>query len=216
MRLVVISDTHTFEDEVTIPDGDVLIHAGDATISGTVDEVLLFAEWLRSQPHRHKIFVAGNHDWLFQRQPELARSLLHNVAHYLEDSELVIEGVRFYGSPWQPTFGNWAFNVNRGRAITRKWDLIQPCDVLITHGPPWGVLDTVLPNSRHLGCEELGEAVGRVRPRLHVFGHIHGGYGEYVAAGTRFVNASICDEAYRPINAPVVVELSAHSRANAA
>ncbi|HEX7333425.1 MAG TPA: metallophosphatase domain-containing protein [Pyrinomonadaceae bacterium] len=208
MKIVCISDTHTFESQITVPDGDVLIHAGDATITGTPQEVAAFGKWLDSQPHKHKIFIAGNHDWLFERNPEQARYLIQFAGvHYLQDSSVEIDGIRFYGSPWQPRFGDWAFNVNRGRAIRQKWDLIEPCDVLITHGPPWGVLDTVLPNSKHLGCEELGEAVGRVRPRVHVYGHIHGGAGQYIAGGTRFINASICNEAYQITNAPIVFEV---------
>lgn len=210
MRIVVISDTHTFEDRIFVPDGDVLIHAGDATITGTPEEVLRFGLWFERQPHKYKIFIAGNHDWLFQTNSEQARYLIQfEGVHYLQDSGIPIEGVRFYGSPWQPRFGDWAFNLDRGEDIKRKWDLISSCDVLITHGPPWGVLDTVLPNSQHLGCEDLREAVRRVRPKVHVFGHIHGGYGEYVANGTRFINASICDEAYRTSNAPIVFDLDA-------
>lgn len=213
VKIVAISDTHTFENQIAIPDGDVLIHAGDATITGTPAEIAAFGKWLDAQPHKHKIFIAGNHDWLFERNPEQARYLTQfDRVHYLQDSAIDIEGIRFYGSPWQPRFGDWAFNVNRGRAISVKWNLIGPCDVLITHGPPWGVLDTVLPGSKHLGCEQLGEAVGRVRPRVHIFGHIHGGYGEYVAAGTRFINASICDEAYQTTNAPIVFELEREAR----
>lgn len=209
MRIVCISDTHTFESEIVIPDGDVLIHAGDATITGTPFEVSQFALWLKRQPHKYKIFIAGNHDWLFEKDRQAAQSAIESAgAIYLQDKLVTLDGVRFYGSPWQPRFGDWAFNVNRGRAIRQKWDLIEPCDVLITHGPPWGVLDTVLPNSKHLGCEELGEAVGRIRPGTHVFGHIHGGYGEYVARnGTRFINASICNESYQPVNAPMVFEI---------
>lgn len=208
MRIVAISDTHTFESGIAIPDGDVLIHAGDATIDGKPQEIAAFGKWFDGQPHAYKIFVAGNHDWLFQRNREQAEYLIRfpNV-FYLQDSLVEIEGVRFYGSPWQPRFGDWAFNVARGEAIKKKWDRMKCCDVLITHGPPWGILDTVCPNSQHLGCEDLREAVRRVGPRVHVFGHIHGGYGEYVADGTRFVNASICDEAYRTSNAPMVLDL---------
>jgi len=208
MRVVAISDTHTFEDRITVPDGDVLIHAGDATITGTVAEVSAFGAWLESQPHKHKIVIAGNHDWLFERDNAHARLLIEPWAHYLQDSMVEITGVRFYGSPWQPRFQDWAFNVNRGRAIAWKWRLIPKCDVLITHGPPWGVLDQVIDGALHLGCEELGHAVGRVKPRVHVFGHIHGGYGERRAPnGIHFINASICDEAYNPVNAPIVFEI---------
>lgn len=209
MKIVAISDTHTFEDRITIPDGDMLIHAGDFTISGTFEEVKQFALWLEKQPHKHKIVVAGNHDWLFQKDPHLARSLIHGIGHayYLQDGHVEIEGIRFYGSPWQPRFGDWAFNLDRGEQIRRKWDLIKPCDVLITHGPPWGIQDYILPNSQHLGCEDLRDAVKRVKPKVHIFGHIHGGYGEYFSGRTRFVNASICDEAYQTSNAPIVFDL---------
>jgi len=209
VRVVAISDTHTFEDRIAVPDGDVLIHAGDATISGDYFEVATFAEWFQSQPHRHKIFVAGNHDWLFDfsRSPELAEPLITDFGHYLKDSMVEIEGVKFYGSPWQPRFCDWAFNMDRGAAIRRYWDRIPPCDVLITHGPPWGILDYVKLGEPHLGCEELLKAVGRTKPRFHVFGHIHGGYGEWQLNGTRFINASICDESYSPVNHPIVFEI---------
>lgn len=209
MRVVAISDTHTFERHLAVPDGDVLIHAGDFTISGDVFEVSEFAEWLEKQPHKHKIIVAGNHDWLFERSPHLAHPIIKSIprAYYVQDNLIEIESVTFYGAPWQPRFCDWAFNVDRGEAIKRYWDRIPPCDVLITHGPPWGVLDYVKLGEPHLGCEELLKAVGRTKPRFHVFGHIHGGYGEWQINGTRFINASICDEAYQPINAPIVFDV---------
>jgi Icc-related predicted phosphoesterase len=208
MKVVVISDTHTFEGAITIPDGDVLIHAGDATIAGTPQEVSAFGKWLDGQPHKHKIAIAGNHDWLFEKNPEQARYLIQfEGVHYLQDSSIEIDGVKFYGSPWQPWFNDWAFNLPRGVEIKHKWNLIPKCDVLITHGPPWGTLDTVRPNSQHLGCEDLAEAVRRTRPKIHIFGHIHGGYGQHETRHTRFINASICDEAYHPVNAPIVFEL---------
>ena len=216
MKIVAVSDTHTFEKDIVIPDGDVLIHAGDATIAGTYDEVKTFANWLHSQPHKHKIFVAGNHDWLFQREPSIARSLFVGVAHYLQDSSVEIEGVKFYGSPWQPEFCNWAFNLPRGLPLAKKWDLIpRDTDVLITHGPPYSVLDQSHPKGEELGCGELLNAVVWVRPQVHVFGHIHGGYGTH-KDGTLFVNASICDEAYHPVNAPIVFEVKAKQKAQAA
>jgi Icc-related predicted phosphoesterase len=207
MRIVAISDTHTFEHQIVVPDGDVLIHSVDSTITGTPEEVMAFGLWLDSQPHKHKIFVAGNHDWLFERDPEQARYLIQfDGVHYLQDSSIEIDGIKFYGSPWQPRFGDWAFNVDRGEAIKQKWDQIPKCDVLITHGPPWGALDYVQIGQEHLGCEELLKAVGRVRPKLHIFGHIHGGYGKATISGIQFVNASICDEAYRSSNAPIVID----------
>jgi Icc-related predicted phosphoesterase len=102
---------------------------------------------------------------------------------------------------------DWAFNLQRGPALREKWALIpEGTDVLITHGPPFGILDWTARGER-VGCEDLLEAVRRVKPRLHVFGHIHEGYGEHEQDGTRFVNASICTEAYQPTNAPIVVDV---------
>lgn len=208
MKIVAISDTHTFEDQIVVPEGDVLIHAGDATIEGSIAEVARFAEWFQSQPHEHKIFVAGNHDWLFQTQRALARSMIEDFAYYLEDSLVEIEGVTFYGSPWQPEFCNWAFNVRRGQDIARKWNMIpEGVDVLITHGPPYGIRDWAIEGGEHLGCEELLKRVERIKPRFHVFGHIHGGAGGTTRNGTLFYNVSICDESYAPVNAAATLEL---------
>lgn len=191
---------------VKVPSGDVLIHAGDATFQGRYEEIAAFAHWFLGLPHEHKIFVPGNHDWAFQLAPENAVAFLPGV-HVLNDSGLEIDGVKFWGSPWQPEFMGWAFNLPRGAELKAKWDLIpDDTDVLITHGPPQGIADFVARGER-VGCEELREALVRVQPRLHVFGHIHGGYGRYDMGGTTFVNASVCDEGYRPLNAPIVVRL---------
>lgn len=216
MRIVCLSDTHNRHGALDVPDGDVLLHAGDATMRGDPEELRAFDAWLARQPHRHKLVVAGNHDWLFEKDAALARSLLAH-ATYLQDSGIEIAGLRFWGSPWQPWFLDWAFNLERGADLAAKWELIpEGTDVLVTHGPPYGVRDHVPPRSRgtsldgngeHVGCEALLAALERVRPRLHVFGHIHEGYGQERRDGTLFVNASNCDRAYRPINAPIVVDL---------
>lgn len=213
MRIVCISDTHGRHDLIEVPSGDILIHAGDATMSGRVDEIARFNHWLGQLPHPHKLLIAGNHDWLFEREPALAESLISNAV-YLRDSAVRVEGLKFYGSPWQPRFMDWAFNLARGPELKSKWDLIpEDTDVLITHGPPHGLLDLV-PREltcahERTGCEELLLAVERIKPRLHVFGHIHEGYGVARRASTTFVNACICDAAYRPINEPITISLSA-------
>jgi Icc-related predicted phosphoesterase len=125
---------------------------------------------------------------------------------YLEDQFLEVDGVRIWGSPWQPTFCNHAFNLDRGVAIRAKWDLIpEDLDILVTHGPPRGVLDRV--GREHVGCADLAEVVTARRPRLHVFGHIHTGYGTAERNGTLFVNAAICKAHDNPANAPIVVDL---------
>ncbi|MFM7203120.1 MAG: metallophosphatase domain-containing protein [Myxococcota bacterium] len=207
MKIVCISDTHNQHQGIEVPPGDVLIHAGDLTGRGRTYEVEDAVTWLLDQPHRHKILVAGNHDWLFQRQPELARALVAEL-HYLEDSGCELEGLHFWGSPWQPWFCDWAFNLKTRQELHDRWKLIPShTDVLITHGPPFGIMDKV-EHSKSVGCEALLETVERIEPRLHVFGHIHEGHGQQQRGRTLFVNASICDEAYRPVLKPIVVELS--------
>jgi predicted phosphohydrolase len=213
MRLVLISDTHTHRG-ISLPEGDVLVHAGDATGTGTSEEVEDFLKWFASQPHPHKIFIAGNHDWLFQRWPDVGSMMLaeYPTITYLQDSGIEIDGLRFWGSPWQPWFMDWAFNLPRkGERLRQVWNQIPlGTDVLITHGPPHGILDTVR-GQEHLGCEELRIRLATVKPRIHVFGYIHGGYGVAQSSTTIYVNASTCDEAYRPVHRPIVVEVSAGS-----
>lgn len=205
LRLVVISDTHGLHDRLEIPPGDVLIHGGDLTSRGDLHEVRAFAAFLARLDHPHKLIIAGNHDFCFERQPAAARELLRH-ATYLQDDAAEIEGVRFYGSPWQPWFYDWAFNLERGAEIRAKWQLI-PADteVLITHGPPLGHGDVTV-RGEAVGCADLLERVREVKPRYHLFGHIHEAYGTSEDGATTFINASNCDFRYRPVNPPVVID----------
>lgn len=207
MRIVCLSDTHCKQGLVNVPDGDVLVHAGDFTNTGSLLEVELFGLWLQGLPHRHKVVIAGNHDWAFQRQPARARHALSGC-HYLQDSGVEIDGVKFWGAPWQPWFYDWAFNLSRGAALREKWALIpEGTHVVITHGPPHGRGDLV-PRGERVGCEDLAARLCAIKPRLHVSGHIHNGYGVVESPeGIIYANASICDEQYRPVNAPIVVDL---------
>lgn len=206
MRIVCVSDTHGRGREISVPNGDVLVHAGDLTGTGTLAQIAKEAAWLRSLPHPAKIVIAGNHDFGFQHEPGPARAAMEGLV-YLEDEEAAVAGLRVWGSPWQPWFHDWAFNLDRGAPIRAKWDLVPSgVDVLVTHGPPQGVLDRTT-DGHVVGCEELLVAVARVRPRLHVFGHIHEAYGALERDGTRFVNASTCDARYRPVHRPVVIDL---------
>jgi Icc-related predicted phosphoesterase len=214
MRIVCISDTHNCNGQIDVPDGDLLIHSGDATITGTVEEIKLFNVWFASLPHKHKIFVAGNHDWLFERNNDLARTLLDTKIVYLQDSECEIDGLKIYGSPWQPRFYDWAFNLMRGPELAEKWKLIpNDHDILITHGPPNGILDEVLREwgIDYTGCEELRKRIEEIaefgRLKLHVFGHIHCGYGTREEFGVTFINASNCDEQYHPTQPPIVIDI---------
>lgn len=210
MRFVVTSDTHTLHDRVGVPDGDVLLHAGDFTGRGLIPEVGAFNEWLGKQPHKHRVLIAGNHDFIFEEQPRLAREMLTNCTAYLLDSEVVIEGVRIYGSPYQPRFFDWAFNLDRGRQIKAKWDLIpEGIDILMTHGPPLGHGD-LTSRGEHVGCADLLDAIRRIKPKYHVFGHIHEGYGVTHEGLTTCINASaLGDRAQtgRVINPPLVFDL---------
>ena len=201
-------------NEIDVPDGDILIHSGDATITGTVEEVMRFNRWFSGHPHQYKIFVAGNHDWLFERDNALARSLVDRSIAYLQDSAVEIDGMKIYGSPWQPRFYDWAFNLDRGYELAAKWGRIpDDTDILITHGPPYGILDLVAHPGwdENTGCEELRKRVEQIAKRgilkLHAFGHIHCGYGLHEEFGVRFLNASNCDEQYKPTQPPIVIDI---------
>lgn len=221
MKIVCISDTH-LQHKFDVPEGDVLIHSGDATFEGTELEITKFFNWFNSLPHRTKIFVPGNHDWLFQTNETVARSLnLSPTTHILIDqSHLLLDeskSFKVYGSPWQPEFCGWAFNLSRmNDELKDKWAQIpDDTEILVTHGPPKGVLDSV-PGRPGLGCFDLRERiVGLEKLKLHVFGHIHYSAGKDVLIypngpdmrSVLFVNAAIVDESYRARNIPIVVEL---------
>jgi predicted phosphodiesterase len=206
MKFVVISDTHNNHKHMDIPEGDVLIHAGDFTSHGSADDIVRFNTFLGTFPHKYKILIAGNHDLLFEKDPKLAQSLLTNCL-YLQDSAVVIEGIKIYGSPWQPWFYDWAFNLQRGAPLKAKWDMIpDDVDILITHGPPHGHGDKTT-GGEYAGCEELLQALHRVQPKYHLFGHIHEGYSQTKEGPTICINASTCNFSYSPINPPIVFEL---------
>lgn len=208
MRVVLLSDTH-LRHWFNVPDGDVLIHAGDATMRGTMLETQEFCKWFESLPHKVKVFVPGNHDFAFQDKFEEAFKLLPLNCTYLEDSGGLIGGLNIWGSPWNPEFHNWAFQEPRGKALAEHWAKIPTrLDILITHSPPFGIGDEVRPPENNAGCRDMLAAIKRVRPKVHVFGHIHGSYGLYPREHTLHINASICNEAYEPVNAPVTLNLA--------
>ncbi len=237
MRIVCISDTHSLHDLMThpIPKGDVLIHSGDISNKGGEKDVTNFIHWFGTiEGFDMKIFIAGNHDFCFERINEphhkgdydwlnklMSReNLFDKNVVYLEDNETTIESVEFsrpikiYGSPWQPNFYDWAFNLPRmGDEIKSKWDMIpEDTDVLITHGPPHEIRDFVSnwrQGDMNVGCEILRHQLeNRIKPSLHVFGHIHGAYGAALIKDTLYVNASTCTESYQPSNKPIIVDLN--------
>jgi len=212
VRIAIISDTHLRHRKypIDVPECDLLIHCGDAMIEGTAAEVRMFASWFEALKAKYKVFVAGNHDWLFEKDNALARSLLPKGVIYLQDSQIEIEGLKIYGSPWQPEFCEWAFNLKRGWPLRKQWELIPAgIDILITHGPPLGILDFSKFGDEHVGCADLRQELQRIKPKVHCFGHIHGDYGTATWANTLFVNASLCDEAYVANHPPILIEMEA-------
>lgn len=199
-----VADTHLFHDGLVVPEGDVFVHAGDLCRGGNLAELRTVASWIAELPHRHKVIVAGNHDWAFVREPAAARAMFRG-AHYLEDAEVEVEGLRFYGAPWQPEFCDWAFNLPRGPALDAVWAKIpHGIDVLITHGPPEGIGDRVSV-ARRTGCADLRRRIAELEPRLHLFGHIHEDGGVWRTGATTFANVTTreCD---RP---PTVIDVDA-------
>ena len=210
MRFVLISDTHL--QEPVLPKGEVLIHAGDLTASGSRRETERAMRWLGNVARNFEwvVFVGGNHDFFFYHLShemgvnavrEFVRPYGENII-YLEDELTTVAGARIYGSPAQPEFCDWAWNYRRGAEIGAVWDRIpENVDLLITHGPPFHVLDWV--GKERVGCQDLRDALDRVQPKVHVFGHIHAGHGkaQTYTAGNRIAttcyNAAVVDESYK-------------------
>jgi Icc-related predicted phosphoesterase len=221
-KITLISDTHGKHTQLTkdLPGGDILIHAGDFMNSGYYKtEAIEFFNWFDAiNKYDTKIFIAGNHDRLMEDDPSWAQGYLtgYKTIDYLQDEEIGIyhddlngehseDNIHIYGSPWQPEFYNWAFNLPRNSDIMKeKWDAIpNNTDILVTHGPAFGFLD--LPGFGtpiNVGCEMLRYRIDELRPKIHVFGHIHGSYGYYYNGHTHFFNASVLNERYAYANLP--------------
>ena len=213
MKMTFISDTHGKHEYLTskaynniLGSGDVLVHAGDCTNVGKVGEIKDFLNWFSNTDYTHKIFIAGNHDFGFELVHDIAPEYKEKGVHYLFDSEVVIDGVKFYGSPWQPEFYDWAFNLPRGEKLAEKWALIpNDTDILITHGPAYQMLDWTL-NNQLVGCQDLFNRTMTVKPKIHVCGHIHCAYGQKYFNDVEFLNASVLNERYQHENKPIKLE----------
>lgn len=214
LTLALMSDTHMRHGMLTgslaVPPCDVLIHAGDFSARGTWGELEDFAEWLGRQPARRKLVVAGNHDAQCEEDAARARATFAAAGvDYLCDEGLEVEGLRVWGSPWTPTFNRWSF-MKDAHLLKAHFEAIpEGLDVLVTHGPPRGVGDMTLRGAT-AGCDALRARVVRVRPRLHVFGHIHEGSGTHRVEGvsTVFVNAACAPFAGRAARPPVLAHLA--------
>lgn len=202
----VISDTHSTHRRLRIPDGvDMVIHSGDSTNYYNYTDNLLefhdFKDWFLELPIKYKVIIAGNHDaWAMKRYN--IEDLKDNGIIYLEHEYTSIEDRVIFGSPYTPTFGNWYFMKDRG-TISRSWEALGTnIDVLITHGPPKGVLD--LTENRDYTFEQCGDSallkkVITIKPKFHVFGHIHDfkscrNNGILVQDDITFINASAVED----------------------
>lgn len=221
MKITFISDTHAKHNQVTssLPGGDVLIHAGDISNKGHRTEIQDFIKWFSTiENYTHKIFIAGNHDFGCQDEVLAVQELLrlNPGSEYLYDDMFLIgdesadydDMVKVWGSPWQPEFYNWAFNLPRqGAELKEVWNMIpSDVDILITHGPPYGHLDYVAYSKQNVGCELLRDRIDLIKPKIHVFGHIHSSYGYKFDGTTHFFNAAVLDERYDFTQKPLSVE----------
>jgi Icc-related predicted phosphoesterase len=216
-RITFISDTHTKHDKVNgfLTGGDILVHSGDLTGRGYITEIENFMKWYDNiNNYDTKVFIAGNHDFGFENDNEKVKGLLtgYKTIEYLQDDLLMVGEdydtmIKIWGTPWQPEFHNWAFNLPRGEKLKEKWDMIPVnTDILITHGPPFGKLDYVPYDSVNVGCEELMKRVEEIKPKIHVFGHIHEGYGYVFDGNTHFINAAVLNGRYEFRNKPITVD----------
>lgn len=219
MKILCISDTHSLHNKIPkewfVP-ADIIIHSGDVTNIGELREIEDFCRWFDSLDYKYKIFTAGNHDWGFQRREKEVADIIANYPSitYLKDSSIIVDGVKIYCSPWQPFFYNWAFNLQRGKEIQEKWDLIElDSSIVVTHGPVHGLLDMV-PNGEFVGCKDLlNTLVTKLDDTiLHICGHIHCGYGYTYKYGKTFVNASTVNEMYMVTNKPILIDFDKETK----
>ena len=229
MQITIISDTHGLHDRIKSLNksfinevdgvGKMIIHAGDITEDGSEAEVRDFLRWFAKLPHQYKLFIGGNHD-LFLEQSKLVTigKLIPKGVYYLNNSGLIVKGIRIWGSPVTPYFLGMAFNKKRGAEIKKVWDKMPSLtDILITHGAPAGIMDGGFGGFGGFGCEDLLE---RVKPQYHLFGHAHGQSGNSKVGETTFINAAMVDSPdplevinYKIIAEPIVFEYEPKKKA---
>ena len=211
MKVICISDTHCKHGFIpNLPEGDMIICAGDISSRGYPWEIENFLYWFNSLDYKYKILIAGNHDFYFESNKKEAKKMLkkYPTVIYLENSQKIIEGIKIYGSPVQPTFFNWAFNVDRGEPIKQIWQKIpKDTDILITHGPAFGHGDYVYFDNKHVGCVDLLKKIEQIKPKFCIAGHIHNGHGVTKNEHTTFINASVVNEEYEIAYEPIIFEI---------
>lgn len=205
MKIICIADTHNKHQQILIPHGDIIIHAGDFSEAGTREETLDFLDWFAALPHQYKILVPGNHDFFMEKNLENLNEIIPPGIQCLINESIEINGIKFWGSPYTPGEENWAFTRPRGGEMRSNWNLIpQDVQFLITHTPPYGILDQ-LDNKKHVGCEQLTARLKDLDIPYHIFGHIHHEYGIVKMSDTVYVNSALLDDRFRLINSPLVI-----------
>lgn len=208
MKICCVSDTHRSHWDLKIPKCDIFIHSGDNDITD-IDSLNDFNNWLGEIEVKYtKIIIAGNHDFFYERiKKDWCKQLLTNTI-YLENEYTEVAGLKFWGSPYTPKFYNWAFMQKRqGEELKNNWSQIpENLDFLITHGPAYGLLDQNQ-HLEHCGCELLQKEIVKKKPKYHIFGHIHEGYGKFKTKDTTFINCSVLNEHYELTNKPIIIEV---------
>jgi Icc-related predicted phosphoesterase len=214
MKLVCISDNHNNYNDFIVPNGDVLIHAGDFSYQGKPGEIVDFMDWLNRQPHTHKLWIPGNHELSLEDFPYNIETIEKETSSVcLHNKEYTIDGARFFGAAFTPEFNHWAYNLT-DRQSKVFWENAPSTDVLVSHGPPRDVLDTSGYHGRPLGCKYHFEYLKRTKPKINVFGHIHGSGGleEKLqwdnGSTTLCANVSVLNEKYKFENEPTVLDVN--------
>lgn len=209
--LVHLSDTHLRELN-NLPGGDVLAHTGDFLNYGSVDELARFIKELESVAKRYTEvwIVPGNHDIITEDNPELAREMFKAIPNVilLDHKAYEYKGFKVFGTPYQPFFCNWGWNIKSSQVLEGKYnDIPDDVEILLTHCPSYGILDRT-PRGELVGSRELKAQLPRLKNlKVHAFGHIHNDYGYEVINEVTYSNASICDERYIASNEPRVIDV---------
>ena len=215
-KIIALSDSHNATKRVEISDGDILVHAGDFSFQGKASEIQDFIEWMKEQPHKHKLWIAGNHERGIEDFPYNAESIDKETgATYIHDKVVEVEGLKFFGSNFTPEFNNWAFGLT-DRQSKIFWENAPEADVVVCHGPPHTILDSVTPEYKHerpLGCKHFLSYIERVKPKVTIFGHIHGSGGTHKTiewddgSKTECYNVSVMNEQYQLTNPSTIIEI---------
>ncbi len=205
MKIIFISDTHGLHSELKLPKGDVIIHGGDISDYGEKEEIIDFLDWFKKLNYSKKIFIGGNHDLYLDENPVDFLDILPSNVINLRHNSIEIDGVKIWGSPTTPDFNGWAFGKRR-EEMKQHWEFMpKSMDILLTHSPPFGILDKSS-QWKSLGCEYLKLKVKEIKPKYHLFGHIHASYGQVEIDGTKYINGSNLDSIKGIVNPPIEIE----------